>query len=283
MRLLSILSFALLFSITLAAQETEENQAKKFRLQLGLNYDHAFTLHGFVRVREFELQGDKLEWEQLGMNNYALPGMNLEAQFGKGHILRLQYERLYFFGGRKFNRNIEYNGTIIDASKGIDLSPSTYKRLSLEYRYRIKEKDKVELWGIGGFIYDYFTIYLNASVSPLSERNEVYEAFDRQAFPFPYLGLRSIRNLNESSALSVMIRGSYIPSFESPYYEGGRVRLEYHTLIFNVDYQHEWKKFEFRAGTFYRSMYLLGESEEDSNEYSISSLGIGFGLSYKII
>ncbi len=154
--------------------------------------------------------------------------------------------------------------------------------MMLEYRYHLRKWEKGELRFIGGLVYDYFTIYLDGEISPESERREVFEQFERQALPYPYLGIGGKLDLNEKSGLQTSVRGTYIPKFNSFFHEGGDVALQYNSLIWETDYYINWSKFQFEIGASYRSIYLLGDSAEDTNEFSLSSLGPYIKLEYTI-
>ena len=126
--LLLLLSTIILIQSSIA-QKSEE--PKKIEVLVGAGYKHAFTLEGHIRVREFGLNGDLLEWEQLGMKDFMVPGIFASIEFNEKHLIQLNYDRIYFHSNKAIDRNIEFNGTIIDGSSGIDLSPSVYKRISL--------------------------------------------------------------------------------------------------------------------------------------------------------
>ncbi len=89
----------------LHSQSTE--QSKKLEVKLGLAYKHAFTLDGHIRVREFEVNGDILEWEQLGMNNFSVPGIYSSFGFNGKHFIEFNYDRLIFYSKKTIDRNIE--------------------------------------------------------------------------------------------------------------------------------------------------------------------------------
>src|SRR5688572_111194 len=100
------------------------------RFSIGAQYNHEFVLDGFVRVREWELQGDKMKLKELGMKSYPAVQLNVEKSLKKNRSVSLVYDHFFISGRSTFDRNVIYNGTIINGRKGIDVSPTRYFRIS---------------------------------------------------------------------------------------------------------------------------------------------------------
>ena len=100
---------------------------------IGVQYTHEFVLDGFVRVREWELPGDKMKLKELGMKSYPALQLKMERSLKKKGSLSLVYDHFFMRGKSTFDRNIIYNGTIINGRNGIDVSPTRYFRISAIY------------------------------------------------------------------------------------------------------------------------------------------------------
>src|SRR5688500_16728230 len=79
-------------------------------------YSHDFVIDGYVRVREWELEGDKMKLKTLGVSNFSALKLQVTKEFRKHNSLSIFYEEFLVRGGATVNSDIEYNGTIIDGS-----------------------------------------------------------------------------------------------------------------------------------------------------------------------
>lgn len=249
---------------------------------LAAQYCHEFTLDGYVRVREFELTGDKMSLRSLGVNNYPALQLRGERRIGKSGRISIIYDNYRLRGEAMFDRDIVYNGTIIDGRRGIDVSPTQYHRFTGIYSGKLVDKNDLELSYMTGLVVDYIIFYLDGRVVPGSPKSEVYEKFGRQAFPYPMAGIRGNLRISERGKIFFETSGSYIPRFKSFYSEGGNIHLQYSNFLGVLQYSVELERFELGLGVRFRHMKLVQESIEDTNELWTLTGGPHIEIAYRL-
>jgi len=247
---------------------------------IGVQYTHEFVLDGFVRVREWELPGDKMKLKDLGMKSYPALQLKMERNLKKKGSISLVYDHFFMRGKSTFDRNIIYNGTIINGRNGIDVSPTRYFRISAIFTAPIFKRQNFSLWYTAGLVLDHITFYLDGDVDPASTKDEVLEGFGRQAFPYPVIGLKGAIGLNSKGSFHWETSGTYVPKFESFYTEGGNVYLQYSNVQADVSYSRTISNFDVSIGTKLRYMHLFQESMEDTNVITTLTMGPYVGAVY---
>ena len=187
---------------------------QKNHLQISARYTQEFVLGGYVQVREWDFAGDKLRLGDLGMRNYPAIQLSIEQSFQGRHWISLSYDRYFITGKSTFNRDIAFNGTLIDGNHGIDVSPTQYFRASLNYRCLLFKTSKSELQYSVGLVMDHITFWLNGTVSAASPRDEVFEKFGRQALPYPVLGLGGKIRTRKAGSFNYSIAARTSPSLK---------------------------------------------------------------------
>lgn len=266
------------FCVTTGFSQHQKGEMRGYRI--GVEYTHEFVLDGYVRVREWELQGDKLMLKDLGMTSYPAVKLYGEKRLKKNRSISLAYENYFMTGNATINRNIAYNGTIIDGRRGVDVSSTQYHRITFHYRGNLIDIPKFEMQYVVGVVIDHVKFYVDGEVVPTSPGAEVYEGFGRQAFPYPVVGVRAAHSLQESGKLNLEISGTYIPEFESFYTESGNVNLQYSNFQADLSYSRNVADFTITGGARFRHMHLFQESREDTNVLNTLTLGPYIGASY---
>lgn len=261
-----------------AALCQQSQQAGLFTI--GAEYRHEFVLDGYVRVREWDLVGDKMTLKDLGMRRYPALQLHGTKHLSNGRSLSLFYDHYFMTGRSTFNRNIVYNGTIINGRKGIDVSPTRYFRISAMYNAPLLIRPGFDVQYTIGFVFDHITFYLDGEVDPSSKKTEVLEGFGRQAFPFPAAGLKGTFLLNAKQKVHWQTSGTYVPEFKSFYTEGGNVRLQYSNFQLGLEYSRTVSDFEIGIGTKMQYMHLFQESREDTNVITTLTAGPFLGVIY---
>lgn len=270
-------SLPLLIFVNVFGQPADQ---KNKTFSIGGQYTHEFVLRGDVRVREWELQGDKLKLKDLGMDHYPAVQFLIEKHLKKNNSVSLVYDQYFMRGSATFDRDIAYNGTLINGKTGIDVSPTRYFRASAIYKGALLVRPRFDLKYTAALVLDYITFYLDGEVSTASTRNEVYEGFGRQALPYPVLGVQGIVGLKPLNELKFELSGSYIPRFKSFYSESGHMYLDYRNFQSALSYSRNVSDFELNIGAKLRYMHLFQESEEDTNIISTLTAGPFVGLIY---
>lgn len=269
----------LLYVTTGSSQSGEKRDAS---LSIGMHYTYEIVFDGYVHVREWELRGDKMSLNDLGVNGYPALNMFVSKKLSRNRSLLLSYDRYFMHGTSYFDRDIAYNGTLINARNGIDVSPTRYYRLTFKYTGNLDTYDPFDLQYVVGLVYDHVTFYMDGDVSEFSVRDEVYEQFGRQAFPYPFVGLKGTYHLNDVSEIDLSLSGTYIPEFKSFFTEGGPVYLQYGNFQADLSYVRHINQFNINIGAKTRYMHLLQRSEEDTNLLSTFTGGPYLGVVYKL-
>lgn len=247
---------------------------------IGVSYDHEFVLDGYVRVREWELTGDKLPLSKLGMKSFPVVKLQVSRNLKKHKSIAISYDRYFMRGQALLDGDITYNGTIIDGRKGVDVSPTRYYRISATYAGRLLEFRKLQLSYKAALVLDHIVFYVDGVVTPTSPKNEVYEGFGRQAFPYPVVGIDGIYDVDKLNRIDFQLSGTYIPKFKSFYTEGGNIHLQYSNCFMNIGYTRAISSFRLSAGLNWRYMKLFQESLEDTNELETVTIGPYIRLGY---
>ena len=247
---------------------------------IGAQYTHEFVLDGFVRVREWELPGDKMKLRELGMKSYPALQLRVERRLKNKGNISLVYDHFFMNGKSTFDRNIIYNGTIINGRNGIDVSPTLYFRISAIYSAPLVKGQNFSLRYTAGLVFDYINFYLDGEVDSSSKKDEVFEGFGRQAFPYPVIGLKATVCLSAKGSMQWEASGTYVPKFESFYTEGGNVYLQYSNFEAGVSYLRDISNFDISVGAKLRYMHLFQESREDTNIITTLTMGPFIGAVY---
>lgn len=274
----TLLTLTVLLTVVSGFSQKSENKLDGFIL--GAQYNHEFVLGGYVRVREWELPGDKMMLKDLGMDNYSAVQVSVMKRLKRNNSIAVTYDHYFMRGSATFDRDIAYNGTLINGRNGIDVSPTRYYRISASYRGMMLDKPHLGLQYMVGLVYDHIVFYLDGDVSVYSPRNEVYEGFGKQALPYPVVGLGGYYDFSDAGKLKIEVSGTYIPEFKSFYTESGRMYLEYSTFLTDLNYSRIIKDFEISVGGKLRYMHLFQESREDTNDISTFTAGPYAGVVY---
>lgn len=241
--------------------------------EAGVRYNHGFVLGGFVQVREWELAGHKMNLRDLGTVHYPAVQVELTRTFSRARRFSLRYDQFFFQGEAIVDHDINYNGTIINGRNGIDVSSTTYHRITALYDGFISEGQKYDLGYTVGLVYDRINFHIDGEVTSYSPRNEVYENFGKQAFPYPFLGVYLDYAVAASKKIKFRTGGTYIPEFKSFFKEGGNVYLQYGALYADLCYEQKFNRWRMSLGGNFGYMDLFQESKEDTNSIKMITAG----------
>ena len=274
------LTWIIALVITTGFSQQPPIETKTNRYSVGAQYNHEFVLGGYVQVREWDLQGDKMKLKDLGMKSYPAAQFHVARHVRNNGTIAIAYDHYFMSGSSTFGRDITYNGTIINGRKGIDVSPTRYFRLSVFYTGILLNKRRIELGYKVGLVLDHITFYLDGEVTASSPKDEVLEGFGRQAFPYPVLGFQGEIELDHGRYFNLDVSGTYVPKFESFYTEGGNVHLQYSNFESGLNYSRTIADFELAVGARFRYMHLFQESNEDTNVITTITLGPTLKIAY---
>jgi hypothetical protein len=238
-----------------------------------VTYSREFLVDGYVQVREWDMEGDKLDFKSLGIDNYSSIEIRLDKNFRRNNRATLAVQHLFLTGSGAISDDIAYNGTMINGRPGLDVSKSRYDRFVFTYHEPLQHWQGFTLELHGGLLYERINFYVDGEVLASSPRSEVYENFGRQAFPYPYIGLNTIHRLSTYDVLALSVSGTHIPSFKSFFKEGGNMYLKYKAFMAEASYSRSARQWRFSLGARMRYMHLVQDSIEDTNDIQHCVIG----------
>lgn len=242
---------------------------------LVISFQNEFELDGHIQVREWQFVGDKLDLKKdLGMAQWRSLAMAGEYHLKHHASVSLSVEDFFFHGHATVNKDIWFNGVHMSGSDGLTSSSTELYRIVLTYEKKIHAERKLHPSLCIGLITDFLTFRVVGRVLPDSWGTEQREKFARQTLPFPYVGAKVFGELGSTNFLVAEFGGTCIPEFKSFFVEGSQMRLQYATAQGGLDYGYRLRKSSLQVGILYRTLRILQESTEDTNEFLFQALGI---------
>jgi hypothetical protein len=262
-----------------------------------------YNLSGFtgpgsiVRVREFNIEGNGLDFSSLGLNYQQMP--TIEGRFWFTDVDALDVKFRYFnVGGHKFQtRPIFYNGSLIKGGQVLNTNPEEWFSLGIFYERRLRPfysayeenwpawLQKWDLRARAGVEYTYINFAIDsgsAPVAPSSKGEETKEDFYHQAMPVPIIGMEAMRRIQDNFIFNASVQGGWINRWNSLRDEGGTIwasqnQVEGHLRMLYSN--RAWLgPVQPMLGIFFYHYSQLEDSHEDGNFIRWFSLGPEYGI-----
>jgi len=191
-----------------------------------------------VRVREFNIEGNGLDFSSLGLNYQQMPTLELRYWFNDVDALDVT-GRYFDIGAHKFQtRPIFFNGAQIKGRQVLNTNPSTWFALGVFFEHRLRPLyrdyedgwpawlQKWDLRAKAGIEYTYLEFSIDnghAPVTPTSKGEETTEDFYHQAMPVPIIGVEAMRRINDHFIFDSSVQGGWINRWNSLRDEGGTI------------------------------------------------------------
>jgi hypothetical protein len=212
-----------------------EPRARQFDLMI--ENLSGFTGPGsIVRVREFNIEGNGLDFPSLGLNYQQMPTTEARYWFNQVDALDVQF-RYFNIGAHKFQtRPIFFNGSQIKGRQVLNTNPSTWFSLSIFYERRLRPfyQEYEESWPVwmqkwdlrakAGIEYTYLEFAIDGGHAPVtstSKGEETTEDFYHQSMPVPTIGLEAMRRIDDNFSFDGSVQGGWINRWNSLRDEGG--------------------------------------------------------------
>lgn len=256
-------------------------QAQSKNHYFGLSMSTGFNSDGNIQVRENDVLGDDLHLkDELGMDQ--LIGLNLTYGYKfEKNWLDFSFTQYFIAGKATFANTFNFNGAIY-AAGNTNISKTNFRKITILYKVvHTGERHSLDqlIWG-GGINLETLKFYIKGNLDPSTTRFEKFEAFDRQIFPVP-MGFISYGEQIQSQ-LGYRLTGSlaYIPHIKTPYVEVGNIEFEQFNFDISTDLVYAFDDLHVSVGAYYKSFRQKGYSIEDTNEFSINSLGMAASIDY---
>ena len=211
------------------------------RSQFDLQVEGLFGFTGpgsIVRVREFETDGTRLHFSNMGMNTEQMPTLDARYWFDEVNAIHLRF-RYFNLGGTHFSSSpIKFNGAIIPGGRTNNFDPWEWfagglyyeRRLTPLYEsYEARWPTLLQGWDLRGRIgieYTYLNFEINGGSTPTKLApggEETAEDFYHQSMPLPTIGLEAWRRLTDDLLFQAEVSGNWINRWNSLRNEGGTV------------------------------------------------------------
>ena len=250
-----------------------------------------------VRVREFKIEGNGLEFSSLGLNYQQMP--TIEGRYWFNDVNALDVTGRYFnIGAHKFQtRPILFNGSQIKGGQVLNTNPSTWFSVGIFFERRLRPLYSayeenwpawMQMWDLrakAGIEYTYINFAIDSGSAPVtssSKGEETVEDFQHQAMPVPILGLEALRRINDNFIFNASVQGGWINRWNSLRDEGGIVwasqnQVEGHLRMLYSN--RAWLgPVQPMLGVFFYHYSQLEDSHEDGNFIRWFSLGPEYGI-----
>ena len=266
------------------------------QFQVRIENMSGFTLPGSrVNVREFELRGSGLHFNDIGLGSEQVPSLDAAYWFNDRDAIRLRV-RYFDLGGSFFlPRPTHYNGATLRPGP-LDTTPFPwfsggvyyerrfapwYKRFESSWPAALKGWD---FRGQLGIEYNYIYFSFDNAHAPVEPHSgtETGEDFYHQSMPLPTIGLVGYRRLGRNFTLETSVEGYWLNRWNSLRSEGGTVWAtqyggEAHARIY---YRNPaWLgPLRLMAGSFVYYYSQLEDSHEDGNFLQWGMAGVEYGV-----
>lgn len=271
---------------------------RRHQFDLAVYNMSGFTGPGsIVRVREFKIEGNGLNFSSLGLNYQQMP--TIEGRFWFTNVDALDVKFRYTdIGGHKFQtRPIFYNGSLIKGGQVLNTNPDEWFSLGIFYERRLRPfysayeenwpawLQKWDLRARAGVEYTYINFAIDsgsAPVAPTSKGEETKEDFYHQAMPVPIIGMEAMRRIQDDFIFNASVQGGWINRWNSLRDEGGTIwasqnQVEGHLRMLYAN--RAWLgPVQPMLGIFFYHYSQLEDSHEDGNFLRWFSLGPEYGI-----
>jgi hypothetical protein len=276
-KIIILLASCLLPGLQIQAQDTIKSSWKA-----EVAFDHAFHTAGYVQVREFQYDGTRLSLgKDLGMKTWNSASVQLIRNFRNLSSLTVSCEYFFFHGSSVIDGNVWFNSTNLDGSAGLSINQTNLYRVQIYWNKPIRICRAISTSLDIGLIYDGMEFRINGTILPGSPRGEPREDFISQALPYPMAGFRIGKSLSKRTSLSLEATGTYIPLFKSFFIEGGNIYLRYYTVNAQLGYTLQLTHFYLTPAIHYRLLSMYENSQEDTNDFYITTFGVNLTLGWK--
>ncbi|HVU00291.1 MAG TPA: hypothetical protein VHE30_01015 [Polyangiaceae bacterium] len=282
--LVACLCSSVFWSSPRVARAEEPAAPEKERPSVGLSVFHAFSPTGFVKVREFQFEGDRLGLrENLGLRSVNALEADGRMPLGPRGALRILFQATLFGGDATLPRDEWFNGTLYQGGGHVDIGSTQYYRGLVLYQHRFvgtADPATGRVLGEAGLVLDALDFHIDGPLSPKTVKTEKRENFAKQLLPLPILGVTASQPLLRDVRAYGEFRVAFVRALPSFYKEGGTMHFTQTDLdaILGVAYRFDPVEahLAYRQSFFYQETY----SHEDTNQFRLLAQGFELGVAW---
>lgn len=246
------------------------------RLSIEVGADYAADFDGYIKIREFKRQGERLELrEDLGLSQWATFRFVAGWRFDKRHKLWAQFQWNRFRGHTVFDHDVYNDGTLYGAGTRVSFDGSMWWRAGVYYEFTFAAEETLQVSLAAGIQLDGIDIRLEPDKDPIGTKQEIHENFYAQQMPMPVLGLHLAWQPLPWLHVELFGRGIWVRDLPTWYFEGGRITHAQTTFDAGASLAAHVGQFELGVLCGLHAMTLNQESLEDHNVFSIHGLKLG--------
>lgn len=246
------------------------------RIMASIGGLYGFYNQGYVQVREWELEGDRLDLDDdLGIDAFYGLGFGLGLEVSQGHWIDLNHSEYRFEGNARFNQTFNFNGGVFAAGP-TDVSKTRYRRTSLTYSYVIDgDRNSSSLYSVGGgLLLETLTFDIDGEFDPSSTRFEKYEGFSRQLVPVPMFEANWRQPWLDEYAYGFYGAAAWLPKTKTWYKEGGSIYFEQYNIDLKAEVLKFFKSSNVALGYYFKIFHQHQSSREDTNDFQLVNSNI---------
>jgi len=276
MRFLCLLLSLLLTGQVLSAGPLGDRLSFAVRADAGLDFD------GFVRLRQFSLEGSRLTLrEDLGLSQWTSGGFDFGWRFDGRHALRAGFTGTRFRGLNTLDREVTHEGATYPAGTQLKLDRSSWWHAEAWYQFTPWRNEHAELNLLGGVVLDLLDVWVVPNPRPADAPKDDHENFATAWLPLPALGMRLEVRPAAGLRLGVEARGTYVENLSSWHTAGGRMRHSQTSLDAQLELGYRVAEVEFGVALRHRVFRIEQNNLEDGNEFSLQ--GTQAGLFIRVV
>lgn len=246
------------------------------RLSLSVRAEAGVDFDGFVRLRQFSVEGSQLGLrEDLGLRQWTSGGVDFGWRFDDRHALRAGFTGTRFRGLNTLDRDVVHEGATYPAGTQLKLDRSSWWRVEAWYLFTPWRNEHAEIGLLGGVVLDLLDLWVVPNPRPPAPPKDDHENFATAWLPLPALGMRlEVRPL-AGLRLGIEARGTHVENLATWHTAGGRMRHSQTSFDGRMEIGYRAAQVEFGAALSFRVFRIEQNNEEDGNEFNLHGTQVG--------
>jgi hypothetical protein len=234
------------------------------RLSLRADGGFAFRREGYVKLRQFDTQGDRLDLrEDLGVSTWYSASFEAAWRFDGWHALSSAFEWHGFRGENSIGREVTHEGATFAEGTQLSFDRTSWWRVQAWYILTPWTSEVASLRFHAGLLMDFADVYVVAEPGPIEGERDDHENFGTQAMPMPALGASFELTPLAGLRIAVQARGTWIDNMPTWH---GRTKHSQSTLDARAEVGYRVGPIEFGLAVQHHFQYLEQNNREDGNE-----------------
>jgi hypothetical protein len=181
------------------------------RLTLRADGGLAFRREGYVRLRQFKTEGDRLDLrDDLDVNTWYSVGFEAAWRFDRWHAVSSAFEWHGFRGENTIDREITHEGATFAPGTRLHFDRSTWWRVQAWYHFTPWTSEIAAVSLQAGVLMDFADVYVVADPGPILGKRDDHENFGTLAMPMPATGASFSLTPFAGLRLAISARGTWI-------------------------------------------------------------------------